>query len=514
MPEYLRIEVNNFKWLVDDTEDLSTRRGGSLLALDLIEYVKTTFASSLEAISTGASIGIFQVSAGNNLKPLQNLVDKVNESLAKHVLFGHATWSVATVGGEDFKPAEETLIFSNRWQQMQSLSFSPEGLFGATPSINACTKDLLRPAIDGKFSASTKAKRADGLKKKRAFYKSQLGELDPMVARYITGSNTLMAWDLEQVASDPGKRFGNLGDKIAVFYADGNSFGEIAQSASTAKALSDWDTYIKRERRKMLGQVFELVSSPTARSNEDESEVRLETLLWGGDEIMFVVPAWLGLRLAEQFFTSTKDWQWEYKKPSKPEPLMRNLTHSCGLVFCKNSAPISTIQRLAKTLAEHCKDKSRSDNLLGALVLESFDTVGDDIEEAISTQFSQKLSFENLILSDDSLFKLVESLPNLAASLPKSAATRALHLLLERPTDDAAWPHHKLLARSYDNIEGALTRDGHMQSFKDLWMSITAYEWQVPKPVNDHSFIEAHLAGWSALLSLWDYAVLPEVALA
>ena len=90
---------------------------------------------------------------------------------------------------------------------------------------------------------------------------------------------------------------------------------------------------------------------------------RLETLLWGGDEIIWVVPAWKGWELLQFFFT-------EFRYPASAP-----LTFSAGLVFCHKKAPIHTIRSLAGKLVSHLK--GRSENRFLYRVLESFDHIAE-----------------------------------------------------------------------------------------------------------------------------------------
>ena len=81
-----------------------------------------------------------------------------------------------------------------------------------------------------------------------------------------------------------------------------------------------------------------------------QTKVRIETLLWGGDELIWVVPAWCGMEAVQFFFdnTNTKDAVWEVNG--------RRLTHAAGVVFCSCRAPIRSVVKLAKELAESVKD--------------------------------------------------------------------------------------------------------------------------------------------------------------
>ncbi|MBK6744819.1 MAG: hypothetical protein IPG66_18440 [Hydrogenophilales bacterium] len=106
--------------------------------------------------------------------------------------------------------------------------------------------------------------------------------------------------------------------------------------------------------------------------------IRLEILLWGGDEMMFVVPAWKGWWLLDFFFSKSEDWEAPVGEQSD------RLHHAAGLVFCHHNAPIARVKHLAKNLAELVKTTLGDDkpNRSGCayLALESFDSVGLDLE--------------------------------------------------------------------------------------------------------------------------------------
>lgn len=84
---------------------------------------------------------------------------------------------------------------------------------------------------------------------------------------------------------------------------------------------------------------------------------RFETLLWGGEELLFVMPAWLGLAFAQGFFDCVKDW----KVPEGIQHAGKPLTFSAGLVFCHHKTPIRQAKQVAKLLAEAGKDVLGSD---------------------------------------------------------------------------------------------------------------------------------------------------------
>ena len=99
--------------------------------------------------------------------------------------------------------------------------------------------------------------------------------------------------------------------------------------------------------------------------------MRIETLLWGGDELIWVVPAWLGWNALCLFYQQAKT-HIKFRGGT--------LKHAAGLVFCHHNAPIHRVKSLAHDLAELAKEQNRDSNLIAYQVLKSFDHVGMDLD--------------------------------------------------------------------------------------------------------------------------------------
>src|SRR5439155_23707913 len=136
----------------------------------------------------------------------------------------------------------------------------------------------------------------------------------------------------------------------------------------TPDLLSSFDHTVKNYRRQALTALLHSMHTPQEKDlwTSPRGYYRLETLLWGGDELIWVVPAWQGWKILSLFYRQSTNWNFA----AQP------LTHAAGMVFCHHNAPIHSITALAKTLAEVAKEKSRDQNLFAYLVLESFDHVG------------------------------------------------------------------------------------------------------------------------------------------
>jgi hypothetical protein len=371
---YLRVEGVNLNNFVYDTNDLSTIRGGSLILLDSIEYLSKSFAGRLTPLTTGASTGLFRFDA-DDIQSAENMRDEVIAFLRKNMESGdkqyelkYATFVVdIQPDTDDFLHDYESIVTKNRWRQMQQPSL-------AIPSQNNdwkdyCDIDLVRPAAatmeiankNTPVSASVKTRREYGITQKYKFYRMQTG-LD-------IGDN--FTHDLEDLTADEEQ--GNLHHKMAVIYIDGNSFGKLRrEKCDTEDKLRHFDEYIKNKRKSMFtGFLQNLVMRDKKGWVSHQNRYRVETLLWGGDEILWVVPAWQGWETLSFFYQAAQDWHLPDGMP---------LTHAAGIVFCHHNAAINRIKKLAHDLAERAK-KDRTKNLFAYQVLESFDHIGRDLDD-------------------------------------------------------------------------------------------------------------------------------------
>ncbi|MDD5028531.1 MAG: hypothetical protein PHH58_03360 [Rhodoferax sp.] len=512
----LRIEGVNLAYTIFDTEDLCTRRGGSLLLLDAIEEVHQQFQNHLRAISTGASAGLFEVT-GNTLP--EQLAIEVQQWLQKHDLYRHATFVVSASQG-DFRHATEHAIAANRWQQMQSLSFATAGLQAGDA---LCKTDEVRPAArrgpeDPGNSLSVQCRRQYGREQKQAFYQRLLG--DQVRIGFTNEFESLATGMNASLVPTP-----NLNGKMAVFYADGNGFGSIGSTCQTPVELQKWDQYIKTQRKALLDKVLQLAQSdPRWQSHlEGAPAIRLETLLWGGDELMFVVPGWCGMALAHLFFEHAS--QMRYPVQGKEAPL----THACSLVFCHHQAPISAISQLAKALADKSKEVNnafKGKDSLNWLVLESFDQAGSDLDAFLRTRYRERLkTWDALTLDPKAVNALACSLgaatpQSLKEALPRSTMVRALRLIAQGDAfgdSPQATETLRLLQRSYTSVNEALKptagkEPGLAQAFNALWTQLhplgSARDWH---SIASTAPAADDLAAWVKLIELWDYCQNPAI---
>ncbi len=503
MTQLLRIEAINLSSSIEDSEDLSTRRGGGYMLLQAINDIETRLHEEIESISTGASIGLFEIKTGVDKNKL--FTDATDILTCKKSAYQHATFAITIVEGNNFRSLVEQSISKVRWQQMRTLNFTTH--WGNSSEI--CETDKIRPAAakekpKGRATSLSVASRfKEGRKLRQDFYRRELDH-DDLIKKYnlesiLSKDNKLpFTNETETLTKFPPKapEFqqipANLNGKMAVFYADGNSFGKIQQVCSDAAALRDWDKEIKAKRRKLLAQLLNCLQN-TSLGKTDNNELRFETLLWGGDELLFILPAWLGLEFAQKFFELTRCWRHQ----------MQPLTHAAGLVFASHAAPISQLQNLAKKLADHGKAADRDKNTLSWIVLESFDHAGDKMENywqrnAID-DCDDKNGWQKLLLTRHKLEGLRSVITPIKNELPRSAMVRVLRSIASRKTGEG--DEFALLQRSYESINDALHDEATKRKFKALWKNLSGNDW--------HSTVDGippeDALAWTIILELWDY---------
>lgn len=534
MIHLLRVEGVNHADSITDTEHLATRRGGSLLLLQAIDTVTTQFGTQLVPVSTSASAGLYRIRP-HAIPTATTLAAEVHRTLVRHPLYRHATFVVDVVSGADFSSARRQALNANRWRQMRGLSFRTVGL---DPAVDgACAVDEIRPSrlprtvqAEQQVGVSLSvAERMDhGRRQKQQFHADELQHLPPE-ARPAT---TLPGFthDFEDLARRPLTALepATLAGKLAVFYADGNGFGQHAGRCSTPEQLHDWEEQLKAGRRRFLARLVEHASHKRHWQTVagDEIRLQLETLIWGGDEVLLVVPGWCGLELAQLFFACMAGLTGPTLGTSPAEPL----THAAGLVLCHQQAPISRIGQLAQALAELGKrGELRQRDTLHWMVLENFDQAGGDLDAHLRTRHpaaspAWHLDWSHLRLEPATLALLTGTWPPLRVYLPRSALAEAATLLATHGTEAV---RHPLLRRAYQQIDAALRSPGgtthpvYLQ-WQQIWLALHPGRATSGPPaerpcwpdtrlsLDDHDgwqplIDHADLAVWIVLLELWDY---------
>lgn len=426
----LRVEAMNLASFVYDTSRLPTVRGGGLLLLRAPKKIETWLkadprASAVETLRAGASAGVFAFEA--EPADAKALRDALEAWLGEDKELEHATFAVDVLAASgDYQRDLEALLAVNRFRQMRS----PTAAYPSQASEGPCAVDGIRPGSELDYlpgegrqrkgvSISVKLRTEYGRKQKQAFYKEEAGEeLDGDFLEEMP-----FARDFHDLADDPSQ--GRLDGKMAVLHFDGNGFGEFQRKhCKTAGEARRFDEALQTQKREMLRSLLEEIhSQPTGWLSRGKSTVayRFETLLWGGDELLFVVPAWKGWWLLGEIYERMSGLAWTFDG--------RPLTFAAGLVLCHSKAPIRRIKRLAEVLAEEAKAVSREESFAAYQVLESFDLVPANFEE-FRNERSAGRDRAQMVVAGRKVKALGEALRDLKPLVPRKRLYRLTSAIL------------------------------------------------------------------------------------
>lgn len=407
----LRVEAGDFENTLFDMSSISAIRGASLGYLyspRLVERVLDQFLpKQYEAIFTGASLGAWILDA--------NEADAIKAAQAVRTAFGrsdlggssptgpheHLAYVVALVPGDDLRALTRAEAL-NGLEMRQGEGF-PLPAFDPSTDQYDSEGDRARPAsvIENlpvgptRISHAHRDRRRFGRDQRQRFY------VDFGGASALHGFD--FCDDFESMVKDPPDVALSLRSKVGVFFADGNRFARHRQKATAANGLvglRKFSQLIGEGQRDLLQSILGWLVDG-AKANPDAflsgGSLRFETLMWGGDELLFVMPSWLALEFAEKFFQWIEGWKSAFGDP---------LTFSAGLVICNRKTPVRQSKGIAGQLADTSKQLQpkaggldagiASDNFLQMEVFESL-----SLPETGFDAFREQLYFARNVATDD-----------------------------------------------------------------------------------------------------------------
>ena len=546
----LRIEAINFDQAIGDTNQLSVIRGGALamreviasIAVILDNYALFEDSVEIQAISTGGSIGIFVVKANDSQQQeIRAMVErylhgeKLSEqggdsisNLAPLLCFAVASEAINSdktviqeIEFSAFNKANERALTEIRLAQLRQSSI----VHHSYPSKKVCAWDGLRSADQGLGSAEggkipvsnsvfQRYKFGRDAKQNGPLYRFYERELTKATAETDRESNQTLG-TLRQIFSGGGVADDSTGEetdiagsfprdfadicgpsvesrhatKLAVIYADGNKFGDL--SRKTIESVEDyrkWDEALQRERASFLKRLLEWLHK--RRPPNKNAPIPLEVLLWGGDEVMYVLPAELALEGVARFFEFNQGMKWNGVL----------LTHSLGLVICSYKTPIHRVKALAVDLAENVKSELGSDvqeqkNAWQYAVLESVDTPTDldtfyrKRYDALATSLAPIL-----VEGSQSFEEQLETVRNIHPKLPRSQLYMMARELSENPVSNDA-------IKRFEQVTGT--------TFQELSKEIRKI-FPTLKTVKANHANAWNLVHWAELFDYWPVEVTGE----
>jgi len=294
---------------------------------------------------------------------------------------------------------------------------------------------------------------------------------------------------LSEIAIDDSKdnKKGNLNNKIAVIYFDGNGFGSIQAACKNEEELKAFDNTMQTKRKEFLMEFIKEFKNDSDFKNGNK--LRLEILLWGGDELTFVVPAWKGLEFIQFFYNFTQNWQYQYHDKRK------DLSHCGGIVFSQPKTSIHKLHDLARNLADNIKDnykEGRENNWFDYLVLESVDYPTQSLEAFWQTKYGEFACNDRIPVK--SAHKDYTELNKLTQCLPKNQIYSLVVEWIEHNNNDSQYQERLKTLLSDNNIS--------LESVNEI--------------LNQHFYFELEKStvfkpwAWIHFLELWDYLPLTD----
>jgi hypothetical protein len=534
----LRVEAVNLDGFMGDSQDLSTVRGGSLILLDTVEGLAGRH-KELRKVFTGASVGLFQFDAADD-QAAEALGNSLAEELAGNApgVAGantrYATFQVAVTAVADggFHKASARLQTQIRVQQLQSPTVVlPKA---ADHWDGVCEVDDIRPAEDTmyrqggvanrkaeekmKVSLATLSRRRYGIDRKHQF----------LVSRQACDAAQEVVNDFEQLTDYPPA--GLLHRKLALIFLDGNKFGNFGRNCRTPEESRAWSSFVQQNQDAFLRHLLSLLDvqgdmTPWRWSGEvvtnngttkhKNRSFRLEVLRWAGDDLIFVVPAWCGWKVLGEFYRVFGTLPGVDGNP----PTLRSwqgteVTHSGSIIFAHHNAPIQPLMRLAEKLVRGAKDRGSSD-MFACQVLESFDNLGTDVDEARVRGLAGVFRGhpELLILKGGDMESAFEAFGKISAVVPKKIIYDVLREIRAADPDPetvqkrlAAYPGATALTQLLaEKLEQTVQKRlapypgarGFFEAFRETLI-----------PTGPDTGLRS-AAAWFHLSQLWDYLVDP-----
>lgn len=443
MTEWIvRVEAVNFGATILDTNDLSTIRGGGLACLHVAEPVGEALArlstTPPENLFSGASQCAFRIETQTDEATTAAAVERrVRECMraadgakrtAPHAYMMHVVDIARVAEPGTAKSIEEALAIAearNRARQLRQWTQIPIAF--SQRAKDADRIDGVSPATVGAYfpkgkvliseddridtvqsdsdlvpvSPSVKARRDYGRTARQGFYRHFLGD---RLNSTLRGNPPMLRFSqsFQDIVADPPREAGlSARSKIAVVYADGNGFGKARDSVGTI----EFSKQMERPRAELLKAATDWLAAGALGTADRTFAVedryrgqrvlglRFETILWGGDEMAFVMPAWLAMTFVEGFFRHTADWKIVKQQTNS------HLTHAVGVAIGHVKTPIRQLRDIAKAAADAAKEAGlREVNSVTFEIFESLHPPDRDLARWRKSVFGEHVEGANLAL--------------------------------------------------------------------------------------------------------------------
>ncbi len=502
----LRIEATNINSFVWDTADLSTIRGSGLALLEWPGLVSETLAARHETwdVVTCGGSAITLVLKDSPAESIKSTLSELLTILRTDELFGLATYAGAAAeltAEAGYGRALQTAISAIRLQQSCQADVRIPATNTDSDTRSFCALNRILPSsldtiASSRVSSSVAIRHAKGKQQK------------PKVFAHLTGERIQTTNDFGQLATTSvfARQLGfdgkNLNGYMGVVVLDGNGFGDIERrSSAELKTHGKWDSRLRSARKDFLAMLVDHAQSEERWLHD--TRLRFETLLWGGDEQVWVVPAWVTMELIDLFFQATAGRNWQQLGNEE------RITHCGGVVLCHHKAPIRDAVQLAHKLlgtAKTYRNALPEQNAFCYQILESFDHLGESYERIRQLQQPAGMPERDSVLCHTALRQLME-----------------FRSLVESRSEDERWLpatrrmriQQALFGRDWLRFSGELERLIEVASREEQLSYVIGgairkwHEFHQPsgRRLKDIGMLPQTQSFWYHLLELWDYLI-------
>ena len=420
----LSVEGVNFGTCLYDTNSLPVIRGASFLLDRVSDPVGSALAKvmgrSIAPDWAGGAKAVFRF----DTDPVSAIrAEEAAREALRVAPWCHMTFVVDLVEccAENSPAARMIADARNRSRQLREWSVAPcdmpgawrqDALDGMRPADPACcdTKGPLSPA--------SAARLAFGRQMRHGFIAERIG------AAGLDGVEMAESF-ADLVADPPPGLSASARSKMAVIHLDGDNFGRAAENAPDP---AEFSRAIGAKLRDLLGALVRdaLTQEAVERPNKPP-RLRLEVLVWGGDDITLVVPAWRALNTFRAFYAAIDGWQ----VSGIP------LSFTGGAVIASHKAPI----RRMVQLATEAVGLAKAEGARGACTLDIFESASppEDGLAAHRARIWGGIGARGLAFPGERLDALIKHLRRWRGEEGKLYPSRAaLHRLVLRDLDEGA----------------------------------------------------------------------------
>jgi class 3 adenylate cyclase len=323
---YMWLEGVNFAATLYDTNDLSVVRGSSMVLETLADVADKAFETAgikdVKKVRAGAATAVFEFTTNEAQKA--GLEQAIKAALAEGI-WRHM--SVVFAVAESIEHAQAH-VRSGQFRQWTFPAFAQGG------AVRPDRLDRVRPAIHqekqggkGWISHSVYDRLEYGRTQRRAFFDD----------RFTGGAlkDVERCHSFEDLIKDAPKEVAESArSKIAVVHLDGDGFGKLVEHVGATEFNRQMAEILER----VLSQcVDHALSAERKEVPQAKERLRLEVLVWGGDDITLVMPSWRILGFFEAFYRAIKSERINGKA----------LGFTGGAVIAHYKSPVRQMVRLA-----------------------------------------------------------------------------------------------------------------------------------------------------------------------